>query len=320
MHRNGAARTRGVAVGTPVTCSGLATLAAHRLTALVAASPLFRSSWRRGETRSSGDALLSREHRPRGGAWRRIARSPHAALRADRRSARLQSVPRTPDRLGVLDTRSDIDRSHPRCRRALALICIHARAEDSFHSRVVQPAGDTGRPELRLGRRPAARLRPMGYYVALPLVDRWALRAAACSPVLPLRLALIPILLVAWRADELGPRYRTFYQLADRTSLRGLSYMQQRSRHSERRRYRPSWPLWRRGSPASDVRSSRELGPSGCEQIRAGAEGTPHPVRRPVRPKTGAPHWDPIRPARILSAPPSQGFLGNRPSEAGRSL
>ena len=69
----------------------------------------------------------------------------------------------------------------------------------------------------------------MGYYVALPLVASVGAASGRLLPRAAIALALIPILLVAWRADELGPRYRTFYQLADRTSLRGLSYMQQRS-------------------------------------------------------------------------------------------
>ncbi len=76
---------------------------------------------------------------------------------------RLPSVPRTPDRLGVLDTRSDMDRSHPRCRRACGTDRMHHHARrGGFPSRVVQPAGDTGRPELRLGHRRAARLRTHG--------------------------------------------------------------------------------------------------------------------------------------------------------------
>ena len=72
----------------------------------------------------------------------------------------------------------------------------------------------------------------MGTYLALPLV---AACGAAWGRLLPQRalpLVIVPILLVAGRAHDLGPQFRSFYQIADPVTLRGLASLDVRTRTS----------------------------------------------------------------------------------------
>ena len=73
----------------------------------------------------------------------------------------------------------------------------------------------------------------MGYYVALPLVAAAGAAAGMLVPRPAFALALVPLVLVASRAHELALGYRTFYQLANGTTLQGLSYLQQRAGSSK---------------------------------------------------------------------------------------
>ncbi len=110
--------------------------------------------------------------------------------------------------------------AHPRMRRDPALIAL-----------VGMIAGPVALGYAWLVHIPLDYVR-MGTYLALPLV---AASGAAWGRLLPRRalpLAIVPILLVAGRAHDLGPQFRSFYQLADRVTLRGLATLDERTRTS----------------------------------------------------------------------------------------
>jgi hypothetical protein len=63
----------------------------------------------------------------------------------------------------------------------------------------------------------------MGYYVALPLVVASGAAVGRLLPQWALLLAVLPVAIVALHAHDLAPQYRSFYQLVDGTTMRGLS-------------------------------------------------------------------------------------------------
>lgn len=65
----------------------------------------------------------------------------------------------------------------------------------------------------------------MGYYIALPLVAAGGVAFGRLLPRAALPLALVPVVIVALRAHDLGPQYRAFYQLVNPTTMRGLSHL-----------------------------------------------------------------------------------------------